>query len=416
MGLARTASGSAGTAAARRVLQLQPPQQQQPPPHPPQLGSARLPEPPAREPAIAAAAPQLNMSAALGLTVSKRVPMPSVLSRPRARQVPTRISSASLGAAAAQRLLKQPGVLSPRVRARPLVLREPEPEPEVEPASARKRGAKPLPSPTPTPPSLGRPPALGRTSSAQLGAAAARRVAQSGKLAAATGRPAPPDERRAGETALHAQVQAEIETLTRAAVVGGRRGGRRASLPDIRPPPDLHSASFPPLSPARAAPPRAGGERVRRPTVPAISLPAHSPSTRPSAGATSLPLLRKQPAASSANRREPVGFHRDAAPELQISEDGWVVKKAKWNMGVLTYRGAMAGPPMKSGVHSAEFKLVSGVAGVIIGVAREWIKTTSGGGRICKSEDGWGFDVCNGDLVHGAEGLGANAAPCHAMP
>jgi hypothetical protein len=24
--------------------------------------------------------------------------------------------------------------------------------------------------------------------------------------------------------------------------------------------------------------------------------------------------------------------------------------------------------------------------------------------------------VCNGDLVHGAEGLGANAAPCHAMP
>ena len=95
-----------------------------------------------------------------------------------------------------------------------------------------------------------------------------------------------------------------------------------------------------------------------------------------------------------------------AAKELQVSEDGWTVTKVKRNFGILTYRAAMAGPPMTTGVHSAEFKFLKGVAGVIIGVAREYTKLTSDSGCVCKSDEGWGLDACNGDLIHGADGLG----------
>lgn len=95
-----------------------------------------------------------------------------------------------------------------------------------------------------------------------------------------------------------------------------------------------------------------------------------------------------------------------ADKELQISEDGWTVTKVKRNFGILTYRAAMPGPPMTTGVHSVEFKFLKGVAGVIVGVAREYTKLTSGSGCVCKSDEGWGLDACNGDLIHGAEGLG----------
>lgn len=92
---------------------------------------------------------------------------------------------------------------------------------------------------------------------------------------------------------------------------------------------------------------------------------------------------------------------------MQVSEDGWLVAKAKWNLGVLTFRTAMAGPAMTRGVHSAEFTLVSGIAGVIVGVGREWFdpgnEKSAAGKDVCRTDDGWGLDVFNGDLVHGSD-------------
>ena len=41
-----------------------------------------------------------------------------------------------------------------------------------------------------------------------------------------------------------------------------------------------------------------------------------------------------------------------------------------------------------------------GVAGVVLGVGRRRLQP-SDGGSVLHTEDGWGFDAQNGDLVHG---------------
>ena len=41
-----------------------------------------------------------------------------------------------------------------------------------------------------------------------------------------------------------------------------------------------------------------------------------------------------------------------------------------------------------------------GLAGVVLGVGRRRLQP-SDGGSVLHSEDGWGFDAQNGDLVHG---------------
>jgi len=96
--------------------------------------------------------------------------------------------------------------------------------------------------------------------------------------------------------------------------------------------------------------------------------------------------------------------HTRSAKELTVSrtdeEDELVVEKSSFNLGVLTYRAVLCGEPMRRGVHRAEFTLISGIAGVVVGVGRERLDplTTH---SILHTDDGWGLDVLNGDLVHG---------------
>lgn len=93
-----------------------------------------------------------------------------------------------------------------------------------------------------------------------------------------------------------------------------------------------------------------------------------------------------------------------SAKELTVSrtdeDDELVVEKSYFNLGVLTYRAVLFGEPMRRGVHRAEFTLISGVAGVVVGIGRERLDplTTH---SILHTADGWGLDVLNGDLVHG---------------
>ena len=176
--VARTASGSAGTAAAKTAF-------------------GRVVESQAR--------------------VSTRRPLGATAPVPRKPSTRVgRTSSGSLGTAAAQRALKQPGVLSPRIGA------------------LRLRDSRDAPAPQQTPT------ALTRSTSARLGAAAARRVVVQSRVKVASRPAAPepePEQTAPAPTTVEAlwstRVQAEIEALTRAAASGGRRGGRRASLPDI---------------------------------------------------------------------------------------------------------------------------------------------------------------------------------------
>ena len=93
-----------------------------------------------------------------------------------------------------------------------------------------------------------------------------------------------------------------------------------------------------------------------------------------------------------------------AASEMSISYtdeyDELIISKSSYNLGVLTYRAVLCGEPMRRGVHRAEFTLLSGVAGVVVGVGRERLDplTTH---SVLHTEDGWGLDVLNGDLIHG---------------
>jgi hypothetical protein len=250
-----------------------------------------------------------------------------------------------------------------------------------------------------------------------------------------------------------AAVQAEIQTLTRAAIAGGGRrlaGGRRGSVPRSGlvpwPPPQTAGAAYLAIQrdlqanirgnaaaalsveipsyalvapgPASAPPafPTSGrttGDRMRRATAPTMP----SPPTRPTPSLPPLSARGDKPSLSS--RREPrpalaqvlhvgaspgAGFVR-AASELTIGEGGWLVQKVQRNFGLATFRAAMTGEAMTRGRHCADFQLLNGVAGVMVGVSREWLDPTRGE-SILHTDDGWGFDACNGDLIHGSAGPG----------
>jgi hypothetical protein len=297
--------------------------------------------------------------------------------------------------------------------------------------------------------------ALRRTSSTQLARTLSDAERQRGERAWKEER----SERRAavameGEMAA---LQAEIQALTLDAMAGGGRrrgslaGGRRGSVPDLRgglarrelsvdvPQPGLvapgpasapnqkvaasytatqsspgemlvhisphglvhvgptsapvgEAPSFPPLSRRRGK-----GDRLRRATAPSVP----SPSTRPILPPVS---SRREQVSTAVATRLPAGFVH-AAPELTVEEDGWLVTKVQRNFGILTFRAATTAEAMSRGKHSAEFHLLSGVAGVLVGVGREWLDPLSGK-SLLHTDDGWGFDACNGDLIHGSAGLG----------
>jgi hypothetical protein len=94
-----------------------------------------------------------------------------------------------------------------------------------------------------------------------------------------------------------------------------------------------------------------------------------------------------------------------AAREMKVShsdnDNELLIEKSSYNLGLLTYRAVLCGEPMRGGVHRAEFTLLSGVADVVIGVGREHLDplTTH---SVLHTDDGWGLDVLNGDLVHGS--------------
>lgn len=120
-----------------------------------------------------------------------------------------------------------------------------------------------------------------------------------------------------------------------------------------------------------------------------------------------VPELRDLPAAHAKrnlSQRMDASYVR-SAKELQVSHDDGdsdelLITKATYNLGVLTYRAAVVGEPMRSGVHRAEFTLVSGAAGVVVGVGRERLDPLTQN-SILHTDHGWGLDVLNGDLVHG---------------